>query len=223
MLAQFTSELASRFDFEVIVSDGGSTDATLAIARAAGCTIVENTSGERQTIAIGRNQGAARARGRVLVFLCADTLIADPELFFRTIIAEVDAPGIVALTCRVTVYPEEERLSDRLYHGFYNWLFSMMNVVGMGMGRGECHIMRREVYEEVGGYSGTIVAGEDFELYSRLEHHGRVRFLSHLRVYESPRRYRHYGYLRVTGAWFSNFLCVYFLGRSLRREWKPIR
>ena len=59
--------------------------------------------------------------------------------------------------------------------------------------------------------------------YSRLERLGRVKFLSQLRVYESPRRYRHYGYLRVTGAWFSNFLCVYFLGRSLRREWKPIR
>ena len=48
----------------------------------------------------------------------------------------------MALTSSVLVYPEEERRMDRWYHGFYNWFFYMMNQVGMGMGRGECHVIR---------------------------------------------------------------------------------
>jgi glycosyltransferase involved in cell wall biosynthesis len=223
MLAQFSPALRAAYHLELVVSDGGSTDRTLAIARGKAQTVVENTSGVRQTIAMGRNRGAEEATGEILVFLCADTRIADPERFFRTICEEIDRPGVAALACPVTVYPEEETAVDRGYHGFYNWLFAMMNRVGMGMGRGECHVMRRSTYEEVGGYAERIAAGEDYELYSRLQKIGRVRFLEELHVYESPRRYRYYGYRRVTVAWFMNFLSVFFLGRSLRKEWKPIR
>jgi glycosyltransferase involved in cell wall biosynthesis len=223
MLAQFTSEMLAVHDIQLVVSDGGSTDRTVEIARAAVHTVVENAEGIRQTIAMGRNRGAERATGEILVFLCADTRVADPDRFFRTIRKEIGKPGIVALSCPVTVYPEEETAADRAYHGFYNWLFGMMNRVGMGMGRGECHIMLRSTYQKVGGYAERIAAGEDYELYARLERLGRVQFLRELHVYESPRRYRYYGYGRVSGAWFMNFLSVFFLGRSLRKEWKPIR
>ena len=223
ILAQFSQALVAGHDLEVVISDGGSADRTLDIARAHAHTIVENTHGVRQTIAMGRNRGAERARGDILVFLAADTLIAEPEKFFSILRQEIARPGTVALSCTVTVYPDEETSADRIYHGFYNWLFYMMNQVGMGMGRGECHIMSREMFKRVGGYAEGITAGEDYELYSRLERLGTVKFLRELRVFESPRRYRHYGYLRVTGSWFLNFLSVYFLHRSLRREWAPIR
>ncbi len=223
MLAQFTPTFLAAQDIQLVVSDGGSTDRTLGIARASAHMVVENTDGIRQTIAMGRNRGAERATGEILVFLCADTRIADRDRFFRTIVEEIGKPGVVALSCPVTVYPEEETAVDRAYHGFYNWLFGMMNVVGMGMGRGECHIILRSTFQKVGGYAERITAGEDYELYARLEKLGRIRFLKDLHVYESPRRYRYYGYGRVSGAWFMNFLSVFFLGRSVRKEWKPVR
>lgn len=223
MLAQFKPDILRAHDIELVVSDGGSTDRTVEIARTCAHTVVENKDGVRQTIAMGRNRGAECARGDILVFLCADTQVADPSVFFTVVSEEVMKPGIAALTCTVTVSPDVETLADRMYHGFYNWLFAMMNRVGMGMGRGECHIMRRRVYEQAGGYAESIVAGEDYDLFSRLERIGRVKFLKELRVYESPRRYRYYGYGRVTASWFMNFLSVFFLKRSLRREWKAIR
>jgi glycosyltransferase involved in cell wall biosynthesis len=223
MLAQFTPAILAAHDIELVVSDGGSSDRTLEIARRGAHTVVENAPGVRQTIAIGRNRGAARATGGILVFLCADTRVADPDRFFATLRREIEAPGLAALSCPVTVYPEDETRTDRAYHGFYNWLFGMMNRVGMGMGRGECHIMLRSTFQRVGGYAERIAAGEDYELYARLEKFGRIRFLKELHVYESPRRYRYFGYGRVSGAWFMNFLSVFFLGRSLRKEWKPIR
>ncbi len=223
MLRQFTPSLIERFGIELIVSDGGSMDHTLEIAHQYAHTIVENTPGVKQTISIGRNRGAERATGDVLVFLNADTLIADSERFFAAIEAELPQPEIAALTCSVLVYPHEERTIDRCFHGFYNWFFYMMNQVGMGMGRGECHIMKREVFERVRGYADRIAAGEDYDMFRRLGKVGWVKFLRDVVVYESPRRYRKYGYAYVTASWFLNFLAVFFLRRSILSEWKPVR
>jgi glycosyltransferase involved in cell wall biosynthesis len=223
MLLQFTPGLVERYGIELVVSDGGSTDRTLEIADARAHTVIRNREGVKQTIAMGRNIGARSARGRVFVFLNADTLVGDPESFFRTVAAEIAATGLSAITCRVEVYPDERRASDRAFHGFYNWFFAMMNRVGMGMGRGECHIMTREVFERVGGYADRIAAGEDYDMFRRLESVGRLRFLETIVVYESPRRYRRYGYLYVTVSWFLNFLAVFFLRRSILSEWKPVR
>ncbi len=223
MLDQFSPELCARHALEVIVSDGGSTDATLEIARRRAVRLVENTSGDRQTISLGRNLGAAAANGATLVFLNADTLLNDRDRFFARIGETLASPGLVALTCSVHVFPWERRRSDRLFHGFFNWLFSMMNRVGMAMGRGECHVIRASAFRAVGGYSTSIAAGEDYDMFRRLAALGRVRFLKDLLVFESPRRYRQYGYGKVMASWFVNFLWVSLLHRSVAQEWEAVR
>ena len=223
MLKQFTPDLVKRYDLELVVSDGGSTDGTLTIARQFAHAVVENTDHVKQTISLGRNIGARHARGDIFVFFNADTLIKNTDIFFRRLHQEIDADGVVAVTSSVEVYPEEKRVSDKLYHGFYNWLFYMMNQVGMGMGRGECHIMKREIFQKIGGYASGIAAGEDYDLFRRLDKLGRIKFLKDVVVYESPRRYRRYGYAFVTASWFMNFLSVFFFRRSILNEWKPVR
>jgi len=223
MLQQFTPPLIQKYGIELIVSDGGSTDRTLAIARQYAHKVIENSGRAKQTISLGRNCGADNATGDVLAFLNADTLVKDIERFFQRVLEEIGDPEIVALTCSVGVYPQEERMGDRLFHGFYNWFFYMMNRVGMAMGRGECHVIKRAVFERVRGYAPRIAAGEDYDMFRRLHKVGRVKFLKDLVVYESPRRYRRYGYAYVTASWFLNFLAVFFLRRSILNEWKPIR
>ncbi len=223
MLKQFTPEIVQRYNLQLVVSDGGSTDETLEIARNFAHIIVENSERVKQTISLGRNQGAKFATGNVFVFLNADTLVKDPEYFFRRIVEEIDTPGLAAITCSVEIYPHERKTIDKYYHGFYNWFFYMMNQVGMAMGRGECHIMKREVFEQVQGYASKIAAGEDYDMFRRLEKVGRIKFLKDVVVYESPRRYRKYGYAYVTASWFMNFLAVQFLRRSILDEWKPVR
>jgi len=223
MLRQFTSELRTRFMLELIVSDGGSTDGTLAIARNYADRVVENTAGVRQTIALGRNLGAAGASGNVLVFLNADTLLGAPGLFFERLESALGDAAIIAATCSVEVFAEERKLADRVFHGFFNWLFSMMNKVGMSMGRGECHVVRAETFRAVDGYDVRIAAGEDYDLFRRLGKRGKVSYLEDVRVYESPRRFRRYGYMGVMASWFVNFLWVSVLHRSVSSHWKPVR
>lgn len=60
--------------FEVIVADGASTDATVAIARDAGAHVVPNA---RQTVAGGRNEGIRVARGELVAFTDDDCVLPE--------------------------------------------------------------------------------------------------------------------------------------------------
>lgn len=74
--------LKKKFDYEVIVSDGGSTDKTLSIAKKYSDIVIINNENKKQNIAIGRNLGAKKAMGDILIFLNGDILIKDLNLFF---------------------------------------------------------------------------------------------------------------------------------------------
>ena len=62
---------------EVIVGNNGSTDATADIARARGCVVVDV---EKRAIAAARNGAANAARGSILCFIDADSIV-HPETF----------------------------------------------------------------------------------------------------------------------------------------------
>ena len=91
------------------------------------------------------------------------------------------------------------------------------------MGRGECHIIKRDFFNLVGGYDESIYAGEDFELYKRLIKHGKILYINNLIVYESPRRYRKFGYHRVCWDWLRNSIWILIFKRSLSRTWEQVR
>ncbi len=223
ILNQFSPELRGRCNLEIIVSDGGSTDQTLSIARTLADTVLELAQNAKQNISMGRNVGAASAKGEIFLFINCDTVIDDPERFLSVMRESLQAEGIVAATCAVEVYPEEQTLADNLFHGFYNWYFKLLNTIGMGMGRGECHVMKRDMFFEVGGYNEAIAAGEDYDLFVRLRRKGKVAFHSDIRVFESPRRYRKYGYLKISLFWFLNAVSVFFFRRSMHKEWEAVR
>ena len=222
-LRQFDADIRRKYNLEIIVSDGGSDDGTVQIAKELADQVVIYNGEARQTIAGGRNNGAVKAQGDLLFFLNADTLIDDPDGFFAGINKVMSDADVLALTCYVRVYPEEEKLSDKVFHGVCNRFFDVVNTVGIGMGRGECHVIRRSVFEEVGKYNSTLVAGEDFDLYSRIRRKGKIKFMRDRYVFESPRRYRRYGYHRVAFDWFRNAISVKLLKRSVIDEWTPIR
>ncbi|MEO5931221.1 MAG: glycosyltransferase [Candidatus Kapaibacterium sp.] len=226
-LRVFSPELRARHGVELIVSDGGSRDRTVEIAREHADIVVEHREERRQTISEGRNRGAEMATGTLLVFICADTIPRDPEKFMRGLTqfarSAPDGRRIAAIACPVEIAPEERRTSDLLFHAFFNNYVRLLNLVGIGMGRGECQVIRRDSFLAVGGYDSAMVAGEDFDLYSRLARIGRIGHSNDLRVYESPRRFRRYGYLRVLASWTTNGLAVMLLHRSVSKEWEEIR
>lgn len=230
-LSLCTPELRERYRLELIVSDGGSNDNTLSIAAQYADCIVTHNKPQRQTIAGGRNAGAAVAQGNILVFLNADTIPAEPEQFFEGIYrwAEIlqqdsthhDLP--LAFTVPVLISPEDRTTADTVFHTLFNRYVRLLNTIGTGMGRGECQIIRADIFHAVGGYSAKISAGEDFDLYHRIRQRGRIGWMPESLVYESPRRFRRFGYTAILWSWTINALSVLIRRRALVSEWEPIR
>ena len=227
LLETFTPERRRRFGLEIVVTDGGSTDGTLAVAERLADNVVVHIGSERQTISAGRNAGAAAATGDVLLFFNADVRFPDEADAFLTDL--IDAAGAGAATCRVGVHPTEATWADRIVLGTCNVLFCGLNLVGGGMGRGECHAVRRDVFDAVGGYNEAYAAGEDFDLFNRIAQRarrrgeGRIRFLWQWVLFEDPRRYRQAGYLPTMWTWLRNSASITFFGRAYSDSWEPVR
>ena len=228
LLARFTPAIREQLRLEIILSDGGSTDQTLALARGLANVIVIHPGDERQTIAAGRNAGAQQATGEVFLFFNADVeLPVDLASFLKDLVRGVRQKG--AATCRVAVHPGQARWMDRLVLGTCDRLFWMLNQIGIGMGRGECHAIDRALFEHLQGYNETLVAGEDFDLFHRIARYlrkqkkGSIAFLWNWTLYEDPRRYRELGYPRTMWSWFENFISILFTKRSRAEEWSVIR
>lgn len=213
------------FQYEIIVSDGHSTDNTQTIAKQYADKVVAHDGKTRQNIAQGRNAGAEVATGEYVVFLDADVTILDMNDFFKKALAcfEKD-PKLVGITANVRVMSEFETLSDSLNSGFINTVHGFSNnILRIGMAMGEFQMVRREVFNSVGGFNEKIVAGEDQEFFRRLSRSGRTLLPNNLTVYHTGRRIHKVGWPRIWTTWMIDGTSVLFFKRSRSKEWKVMR
>lgn len=216
-------DLQQKFRYEIIISDGGSTDSTIKIAESYKVRIVHEPKSLTKNIASGRNFGAKHANGDILMFINADILIDKPEIFLTYVIKDFGSSKNVALTCFVEIFPGENTFGDWVFHSFYNNYFFLINKFGLGMGRGECQVIRKHVFEQLCGYKEYLAAGEDFDLFKRAAKNGKILFLRKFKVFESPRRYRKYGYFKVAYSWSLNAFSILRSDKSNSDTWEQVR
>ena len=222
------SKLRTSFStpHEIVVSDGKSSDKTAELARAAGAdTVVVYDKPERQTIAMGRNDGARASHGEFLVFLDADCTIPDPDRFFAKILDHFERdPKLVAVNVAIRVLPEHETFADwAIYNLFNDYLWFVNNVLHFGMAAGEFQMMRRSAFDTIGGYNAKLVASEDIELFQKLSRIGNVRYEKGLVIYHTGRRAHKVGWPKLLSLWIANSISMWFKGRAYVDEWEPIR
>lgn len=210
---------------EIIVTDGASTDRTIEIARQYADKVVEYKGPNRQTIAEGRNAGAAVATGEFLVFMDADCSFMNPDDFFKIALQDFNKPRLVALTGWLRVLLEYETWADRIIFNAQNFWMSLLNNVfhyGVSPG-GEFQMIRTEVFRKIGGYNAALIAAEDIELFSRLSKFGRVRLDHKLKVFHTGRRAHKIGWPKLLSLWFLNTVWMMMFKRAYVKEWKVIR
>ncbi|HXX44415.1 MAG TPA: glycosyltransferase [Candidatus Acidoferrales bacterium] len=222
------SSLASQLTLphEIIVSDGGSRDSTVEIAAKYADRVVVHQGVERQTIAQGRNAGAKEARGEFLVFLDADCFVPDPDKFFQIAISNfAKFANLVALTSFLRVLPGNETAADKIVLGSVNLMVLLRNnFLKKGeVPGGEFQMIRREAFNQVGGYNEDLVTREDRDMFFRLSEIGRTLCDPRLVVFHTGRRAHRLGWLHMIGLFLVNTLYFHASGRIRSKEWTLVR
>ena len=220
-LAQFKD--LRRIDHEVIVSDNGSTDNTIALARQVGAQVVVRPSDTKTTIGECRNRGARAASGDILCSLmpmCTWSTVSSCQGagYFS------DHQSTVASTMRITIYPEENKWIDSVIYAYFNALVYLQNrVFKTGASPGDCMMIRRRDFERVYGFKPKLPTAEDFELFSRLAKVGEIGYFWHRKVAMSPRRLRRDGWPNVLWLWWRNWWNQVVLGKVSHTDWEARR
>ncbi|MDO8371718.1 MAG: TIGR04283 family arsenosugar biosynthesis glycosyltransferase [Polaromonas sp.] len=187
---------------ELIVADGGSSDRSAALATAGGAQLVHAARGR----ALQMNAGAAQARGEVLLFLHADTLLP----------AGADALISEALTGGSRVWGRfDVTITGR--PAMLRLIAALMNLrsrrTGIATGD-QAMFMTRAAFEAVGGFPAQPLM-EDIEMSRRLLKLSRPACLS-AKVQTSGRRWESRGVWRtVLLMWRLRF--AYWRGASPER------
>ena len=181
---------------QLVISDGGSKDATLAIADAVGADVVTGTAGRGPQLA----RGGQAARGRWLLFLHADTVLApgwpDRARHF------IDTAGEAGAAC-FRYRLDDRRLRARVVETIVGLRCQLFALPYGDQGL----LISRRLYDELGGYQPMQLM-EDVELVRRIGR-GKLTVLDHDAV-TSAERYRRDGYLSRTtrnlaclGLWYA--------------------
>jgi glycosyltransferase involved in cell wall biosynthesis len=217
--------LEYKGDREVIVSDSGSADRTVEIAKKVADHVVEFELGQIKNIAAGRNAGTVGAKGDFFAFCDADTYLLDPNTFFEKVEEYFQKDEkLVALTVALRVLPEMETVMDRIvFTGLNFFHFLVNNVFPFGAAPGEFQMIRREAFKKVHGYDEHIVASEDYDIFRRLRKIGKTKFVGSLVIYHTGRRAHAIGWPKLLWSWERNFLSVLISRKSVSKKWKSIR
>jgi rSAM/selenodomain-associated transferase 2 len=175
---------------EVIVVDGESRDGTPDAARPVADAVILSPPGRARQM----NAGATAAKGEILLFLHADTSMANGSIAaIREAMAREDVLG-GAFSVRLKIpadAPSLRKAALRLVSRMINLRARLLRAYTGD----QAIFLRRAVFEEIGAYP-EIPLMEDVELSRRLTRRGRTVLLP-VPVTTSARRWEEHGTLRT--------------------------
>jgi glycosyltransferase involved in cell wall biosynthesis len=193
-LVSLSHQTIPRGEYEIIVVDGGSKDATCGIAKKYADSVIVQTS---RKVGGARNDGVKVAKGEIIATTDADCIL--PPGWLERIVRDFKKPGVVQVYG--PVYPIEEGVGNQFSLflantfsriGYYSRIFYY--TLGCNTA------FRKEAFEKAGMYR-CIDAGDDLEIAMRLKDLGRIYFDNRLKVGFSMRRYQTFGTVQSLYEW----------------------
>lgn len=163
---------------EIIVADGGSTDSTLEVAREVGVILVDGGKP-----AAGRNAGARKASGDLILFIDADVDLDNDTI--ETLLTEFSRRSLDVATAHIE--PAERTNQNLFACEVANAYLDLMQYVSPHA-PGFCIMIRRELHDVIGGFDESVMLAEDHDYVQRAAKHGKFRVMQDRPVRTSMRR-----------------------------------
>lgn len=195
-LVSLSHQSLPRSEYEIIVVDGGSKDATCEIARKYADSVFTQTS---KKVGGARNDGVMAAKGDIIATTDADCIL--PPHWLKMIAEDFRDPSVVQVYG--PVYPIEEGIGNQ----FSLFLANMFSRIGYYSKTfyytlGCNTAFRKDAFIRAGMYR-CIDAGDDLEIAMRMKDTGTISFDNRLKVGFSMRRYEKFGAVQSIYEWIA--------------------
>jgi glycosyltransferase involved in cell wall biosynthesis len=175
--------------FETIVVTNGCTDRTAEVVRGKCDQLIEL---EERGLGPARNTGGAQARGELLIFLDADTILEPNAL---RIIAKSFKPSHAAGTLRGV--PDVPRWSYKLIYFLKNFVHQSH----AHHGSSGVILCWKKHFDAVGGFDNELYLRENSDLMKKLRRFGGYKYISSTPAITSMRRYDKTGTAEMVLLW----------------------
>jgi len=196
--------------FETVVVANGCTDKTAEAARSRCHRLILLS---QKSLCVARNLGARMAKGEILVFLDADTLLEPAAL---KVVAQQFTRNFSAATLKGR--PDIERFQYK----FVYFLKNLTHRTGFHRGSSGVIICWREHFIKTGGFDERLEVRENSELIWRLRKFGNYRYIDDVAATTSMRRYAQHGWGRIAWLWCKLWLQTHF-GDLYQRSYEAVR
>jgi len=181
---------------ELIVSDAGSEDNTVKIAKNFGCKIVKGGWPGR-----GKNEGAKLARGDLILFVDADVIL--PENFIEENLREF---GLRNLDVASFYLQSENKIHNFLFKILFNFPSRITeNIFPQAM---NVILAKKDLHQKIGGFDEEIKLGEELDCIRKGAKIGNFGVLKSVKIFASSRRFRQDGWFKT---WSKYFLCQFYM------------
>lgn len=202
--------------YEIIVSDSRSKDRTREIAKKYRAKVVVD---ERKGIATGRNFGARFAKGEILLFVDADTVLMENNV--SEIVKSFSKTKVVGVTC--PIFPSKPNRKNLKIYMTYNQLVKGSITTHRPHVGGMCMALRKKSFFDVGGFDESIAAFEDVDISLRISRIGKFVFNENTFAVTSPRRVEAWGHF-ASFRKYLKFYLKYLVGLKTKPdEYEPVR